>query len=171
MLYLYSLWKQKISIFFNFWDFVISLFPISITLIGFYCWKYQANPQYIDIYLGIGIQTFEDCPVLAEFSNTWRGMQQYRLILTFFNTPRPKNKYLEKTGKLHLRLGTVISLMDWRTELRFCLLQKFSPQTAVLQFTHVWEIFSRTDIKNDKKRVLMYLHVLLIFWKIMVYHD
>ena len=43
----YPLWKQKNSIFFYFWDFVISIFPISITLIGFYCWKYQADPQYI----------------------------------------------------------------------------------------------------------------------------
>ena len=132
----YPLWKQRNSIFFlllRFCDFSIPYFyyPYRLLLLKIPSWP------PIHICTSVPIQTFEDCPVLAEFSNTWRGMQQYRLILTFFNTPRPKNKYLEKTGKLHLRLGTVISLMDWRTKLRFCLLQKFSPQTAVLQFTHV----------------------------------
>ena len=153
MLYLLSTMKTEKFNFFlllRFCDFNIPYFYYPYSLYRLLLLKIPSWPP-IHICTSIPIQTFEDCPVLAEFSNTWRGMQQYRLILTFFNTPRPKNKYLEKTGKLHLRLGTVISLMDWRTKLRFCLLQKFSPQTAVLQFTHVWEIFSRTDIKNNKK--------------------
>ena len=140
---LFTMKTEKFNFFLllRFCDFNIPYFYYPYSLYRLLLLKIPSWPP-IHICTSIPIQTFEDCPVLAEFSNTWRGMQQYRLILTFFNTPRPKNKYLEKTGKLHLRLGTVISLMDWRTELRFCLLQKFSPQTAVLQFTHVWEIFS-----------------------------